>query len=72
MKERHFRVAELERIHGRLDPLVNVDFSKSDMAKVHLIYQNRREVREIDLSQTIGQFKKSLESFVGMASSKLV
>lgn len=68
--EKPARVAELERIHGRLDPLVNVDFSKSDMAKVLLIYQNRKEVREIELSQTIGQFKKSLESFVGMASSK--
>lgn len=67
-----FRYFELENVHGQLQKLLDVDLSPKDQAEVRLVFEdeNRVETRRISLNQSIAAFKKSLQSFCGLAPSK--
>ncbi|XP_065201611.1 tubulin-specific chaperone cofactor E-like protein isoform X2 [Planococcus citri] len=69
--DRPERYTELVSIHGKLDPLVNVDLSPERKVKVAIIYGTLVEERSIDVYQTVNELKQKLENFADMSASKM-
>ena len=61
----------MTRIHGKLNPLVDVDLSPERKVKVAIIFGNQVQERSIDVYQTVNDLKQKLESFTNMSASKL-
>ncbi|CAG9836552.1 unnamed protein product [Diabrotica balteata] len=66
--ERYF---ELIQIHGKLDPLVNVDLRPEKRVKVNFICGDISEIRSLDLFRTVWDLKVKLEPFAGFSASKM-
>lgn len=66
--ERYF---DLVAVHGRLDPLVNIDLSPEKRVKVNVVYGSKCESRCLDVYQTVNELKKELESFANLSATKM-
>ncbi|KAL7306454.1 hypothetical protein TKK_0001869 [Trichogramma kaykai] len=69
--ERPNRYAELVAIHGKLDPLVNVDLTPEKRVKVKFTYGDLDEVRSVDVYRTVFELKTKLESMVKIPANRM-
>ncbi|KAH8331746.1 hypothetical protein KR074_010648 [Drosophila pseudoananassae] len=70
-EERPARYEELLRIHGKLDPLVNVSLKPDKRVKVVFTYNDVSESRFVDIYLTVNDLKVKLEKLVGLAPNKM-
>lgn len=64
------RYFELESKHGKLDKLVDVNLEIRKKVNVKIKYNGKYVHDKIDVRQTVGDFKKYLEKYVGLPSSR--
>lgn len=64
------RYYELETKHGKLDRLADVNMDISKRVYVKIKYNDKQTFERIDVRQTVGEFKKYLEKFVGHPASR--
>ncbi|XP_060531301.1 tubulin-specific chaperone cofactor E-like protein [Cylas formicarius] len=69
--DRPDRYFELVQIHGKLDPLVNVDLRPEKRVKVTFTCGTNSEVRSVDVYRTVSDLKSKLESFAGFSAAKM-
>lgn len=69
--DRPERYGNLLGVHGRLDPLVNIDLSPEKRVKVKIVWGDKSEIKSINVYQTISELKKTLEPVCGIAASKM-
>ncbi|KAF4519518.1 hypothetical protein B566_EDAN010703 [Ephemera danica] len=69
--ERPSRYEELIAVHGRLEPLVNVDLSPKKRVRVLFSMGERREARVVDVNNTVWELRKSLEGWAGIPAPKM-
>ncbi|XP_058797688.1 tubulin-specific chaperone cofactor E-like protein [Phymastichus coffea] len=69
--ERPERYTELVGIHGKLDPLVNVDLTPEKRVKVKFSYGDLVEVRSVDVYRTVFELKTKLESMVKIPANRM-
>lgn len=60
------RYYELEAKHGKLDPLVEVDLAPQFKVTVMIQYGEHKMVHNLQLKQTVNEFKSSLQEFTGL------
>ena len=65
--ERYF---ELEAKHGKLNRLADVNLDAGKTVYMKIKYNDKFFFQNVKIRQTVGELKKSLESFVGEPSSK--
>lgn len=70
-KSPFFRYFELVTIHGKLDPLVNVDLRPEKRVKVRFTCGSNSEVRSVDVYRTVCDLKTKLEPFAGFSAAKM-
>lgn len=62
-----YRYYELEEIHGKLDPLVEIDFGNHDrFVTVTVHYEGRSTLGTVDLSMSLTDAKKQMAHEVGL------
>lgn len=66
--ERYF---ELVAVHGKLDPLVNIDLRPERRVKITFTYGDTSEERTVDVYRTVVDLKSRLERIVGLPASKM-
>jgi hypothetical protein len=64
------RYYELESKHGKLDKLIDVSLEISRKVNVKIKYNGKHVYDKIDVRQTVGDFKKYLEKYVGVPSNR--
>ncbi|XP_045480564.1 tubulin-specific chaperone cofactor E-like protein isoform X2 [Harmonia axyridis] len=69
--ERPERYFELVSIHGKLDPLINIDLRPEKRVKVLFTCGNNSEIRSVDVYRTVSDLKLKLEAFAGFSASKM-
>lgn len=69
--DRPDRYFELVTIHGKLDPLVNVDLRPEKRVKVTFTCGSNSEVRSVDVYRTVSDLKQKLEPFAGFSAAKM-
>lgn len=65
------RYFELVQIHGKLDPLVNVDLRPEKRVKVKFTCGSNSEIRSVDVYRTVSDLKSKLEGFAGFSAGKM-
>ncbi|XP_058466734.1 tubulin-specific chaperone cofactor E-like protein [Malaya genurostris] len=66
--ERYF---ELTAVHGKLDPLVNIDLRPERKVKITFTYGDSSEERTVDVYRTVVDLKARLERIVGLPAAKM-
>lgn len=69
--DRPERYNELVGIHGKLDPLVNIDLRPEKRVKVTFTFGDQSEVRSVDVYRTVFDLKHRLERMVGIQAAKM-
>nr|CAI5820020.1 unnamed protein product [Callosobruchus analis] len=69
--DRPDRFFELVQIHGKLDPLVNVDLRPEKRVKITFTCGSNSEVRLVDVYRTVSDLKQKLERFAGFPANKM-
>lgn len=69
--DRPCRYAELVAVHGKLDPLVNVDLRPEKRVRVTFTCGSNSETRSVDVYRTVSDLKQRLESFAGFPAAKM-
>ncbi|XP_011640983.1 tubulin-specific chaperone cofactor E-like protein [Pogonomyrmex barbatus] len=69
--DRPERYSELVAIHGKLDPLVNVDLTPEKRVKVTFTYGDLVEIRSVDVYRTVFELKTKLESMVKIPANRM-
>uniref|UniRef100_A0A1B6DSK6 Ubiquitin-like domain-containing protein n=1 Tax=Clastoptera arizonana TaxID=38151 RepID=A0A1B6DSK6_9HEMI len=69
--DRPERYSDLVSVHGKLDPLVNIDLSPERRVKVTFTCGDCIEDRSIDVYQTVLELKQRLESFSKISVQKM-
>lgn len=69
--DRPERYNELVPIHGKLDPLVNIDLRPEKRVKVTFTYGDTSEVRSVDVYRTVIDLKSRLERLAGIPVNKM-
>ncbi|KAH8370711.1 hypothetical protein KR093_004745 [Drosophila rubida] len=69
--ERPARYAELLAVHGKLDPLVNVNLKPDKRVKVVFTYNDVSESRFVDIYLTVSDLKTKLEKLTNLAPNKM-
>lgn len=64
------RYYELESKHGKLNKLADVNLEINKRVQVKIKYGDKHIFDKIDVRQTVGDFKKHLEKFVGHSSNR--
>jgi len=64
------RYFELESKHGKLDRLADVNLEIRKKVNVKIKYNGKYVHDKIDVRQTVGDFKKYLEKYVGLPSNR--
>lgn len=59
------------QIHGKLDPLVNVDLRPEKRVRITFTCGSNSEVRSVDIYRTVSDLKTRLEGFAGFPASKM-
>ena len=57
--------------HGPLKPLADIQIQASYLIQVQLIYNQTSYEKEIDVRQTVQQFKKYLQDLFGISAARL-
>lgn len=70
-EDRPQRFYELEAIHGKLDPLVNIDLSPKKTACVHIRYQEYHETRVINLQHSVHDLKVQFSEICNISPTKM-
>ena len=70
-EERPERWEQLVAVHGRLDPLVNIDLSAQCEVKVCLYYKDECRQESISVMQSVKQFKQLLQGYFGIAPANM-
>jgi len=65
------RYFELIEKHGNLKPLVDIKIRAPYLIQVHLIYNQITYDKEIDVRQTVQQFKKYLQEILHVPFNRL-
>ncbi|KAA0198996.1 Ormdl protein [Fasciolopsis buskii] len=65
------RYWELERQHGRLEPLANIDLSPKRFVRVRVAMGDKEIWHNLNLNLKVGQVKRQLASLFGIDSSEL-
>jgi len=68
--EKPDRYYELESRHGKLNKLADINMEGNKRVTCKIKYHDRHIFHKIDVRQTVGDFKKQLEKFVGYPSSR--
>lgn len=58
-------------VHGKLDPLVNVDLRPEKRVKVTFTCGENSEERTVDVYRTVSDLKAKLERFAGFSAAKM-
>lgn len=66
--ERYF---ELVAVHGKLDPLINIDLRPERRVKITFTYGDTSEERTVDVYRTVVDLKTRLERIIGLPASKM-
>lgn len=66
--ERYF---ELVIVHGKLDPLVNIDLRPERRVKINFTYADSSEERTVDVYRTVVDLKSRLERIIGIPATKM-
>lgn len=61
---------ELESKHGKLNKLADVNLEGNKRVHVKIKFRDEHIYERIDVRQTVGEFKKQLEKFVGYPASR--
>ena len=69
--DRPERYSELVAIHGKLDPLVQVDLKPEKRVKVTFTYGDLVEVRSVDVYRTVFELKTKLETMVKIPANRM-
>lgn len=69
--ERPERYFDLVAVHGKLDPLVNVDLRPEKRVKVTFTCGNNSEIRSVDVYRTVNDLKIKLEAFAGFSAPNM-
>lgn len=69
--ERPARYAELQAVHGKLDPLVNINLKPEKRVKVVFTYNDVSESRFVDVYLTVNDLKIKLEKLINLAPNKM-
>ncbi|KAH8300014.1 hypothetical protein KR044_008509 [Drosophila immigrans] len=69
--ERPARYEELLAVHGKLDPLVNVNLKPDKRVKVVFTYNDVSESRFVDIYLTVNEMKIKLEKLTNLAPNKM-
>lgn len=69
--DRPERYADLVAIHGKLDPLVNIDLSPEKRVTVTISCKEFSEKRSLDVYQTVSELKQKLDGFAGIPARKM-
>ena len=64
------RYYELENKHGKLNKLADVNLEIRKRVQVKINYGDKYMYDKVDVRQTVGDFKKKLEKFVGQPATK--
>ncbi|KAG8185616.1 hypothetical protein JTE90_026081 [Oedothorax gibbosus] len=70
-RERPKRFYELEQIHGKLDPLVDVDLSPKKTAQVYVDFCEEKSVLTVNLQQSVQELKATLSDKFGLRPAKM-
>lgn len=65
------RFYELENIHGKLDPLVDVDLSPKKTAEVSVEFCEEQTVLTVNLQQSVQELKSFLSDKFGLRPTKM-
>lgn len=68
--EKPKRYYELENRHGKLNKLADVNLEANKRVNCKIKFRDTHIYHKIDVRQTVGDFKKQLEKFVGYPSSR--
>jgi hypothetical protein len=68
-EDRPQRFDQLEHKHGKIDKLAQVDLSINHQVECLIKFNEKCVHQRVSIKQTVGEFKKKLESFVGLKSS---
>lgn len=66
-----YRYNELVQIHGKLDPLVNIDLTPESKVQVKIICGDKCEQHILDVYQTVSELKQKLEKFSGIPAHRM-
>lgn len=69
--DRPERYADLVAVHGKLDPLVNIDLSPEKRVTVTVSCKEVSETRLLDVYQTVAELKQKLDGFLGIPARKM-
>ncbi|KAJ8949476.1 hypothetical protein NQ318_005943 [Aromia moschata] len=69
--DRPERYLDLVQIHGKLDPLVNVDLRPEKRVKVKFSCGSNSEVKSVDVYLTVTELKSKLETFAGFSAARM-
>ncbi|KAJ8315962.1 hypothetical protein KUTeg_005976 [Tegillarca granosa] len=69
-EEKPQRYYELESVYGRLDPLAEVKMRDTSVLNMKVTCEDKEEFMDVNIQQTVRQFKKLLQNFVGLPPSK--
>lgn len=69
--DRPARYADLVAVHGKLDPLVNVDLRPEKRVRVTFSCGTQSETRQVDVYRTVSDLKQRLEPFAGFPASRM-
>lgn len=70
IEQKPSRYFELESKHGKLDRLADVNLEIRKKVNVKIKYNGKHVHDKIDVRQTVGDFKKYLEKYVGLPSNR--
>ncbi|KAI8501421.1 tubulin-specific chaperone cofactor E-like protein [Branchiostoma floridae x Branchiostoma belcheri] len=70
-EEKPERYHTLVGIHGVLEPLVEIDLSPQTTAHVKVTFEEHVKVMDLNVEQTLKEFKRSLKDWTGLPPSKL-
>lgn len=59
------------QVHGKLDPLVNIDLTPESKVVVKIICGDRCEQHTLDVYQTVSELKQKLEKFSGIPAHRM-
>ncbi|XP_054706362.1 tubulin-specific chaperone cofactor E-like protein [Uloborus diversus] len=70
-QDRPRRVSELEAVHGKLAPLVDVDLSPKKTAQVFVNFCEEQSVVTVNLQQSVQELKHSLSERFGLRPARM-
>ncbi|XP_078590193.1 tubulin-specific chaperone cofactor E-like protein [Branchiostoma floridae x Branchiostoma japonicum] len=70
-EEKPERYHALVGIHGVLDPLVEVDLTPQTTAHVQVKFEESVKVMDLNVQQTLKEFKRSLKDWTGLPPNKI-